>query len=198
MSKKATGVTLLHYAPFTIAAGVTTYEAPIRIPDLEELTVNDKYAEGSNYADNIQNIYASKVTGADISAILSALAGQIESDLSGKSYDSGEIETTTNDIQKGVAILYQKNYNDNSYENKIYYNCLLRREDYSGKSTGENIDFTAANLTGKAIPLPNGKVSYTVLSDELGIDTGREKKKKLDNFFKTVQFKDVADPTPAV
>ena len=195
MSKKVTGVTLLHEAPYTISAGVTTYSAPVRILDLEEIKVTDKYADGSNYADNLMNIYTSKVTGADISANLSSLDLKIEADITGKSYANGEIETTASDIQKGVALLYQLNFSDGSYENKIYYNCRLRREDYSGKTTADKIDFNGATLTGMALPLPNGKLSYTIASDSLGTDIGGLLKKKLDNFFKTVQFKDVPDPT---
>ena len=195
MSKKAIGMTNLHRAPFTVISGVTTYSTPVRIFDLEEMKVKDKYADGSNYADNMMNIYASKVTGADIDATLTLLLQADEAALTGKNYDDGEIETTANDVQKGSALLYQVNYSDGSYENKIYYNCRLRREDYSGKTTAEKLDYTAATLTGMALPLPNGKLSYTIASDALGTDTEGLKKKKLDNFFKTVQFKDVPDPT---
>lgn len=194
MSKKATGVCKLHFAKYTISEdGSVTYEAPKRIIDAEEITPTDKFAEGSNYADNKQNIYLSKITGADINIVLSSIDPEIEAALTGKAYDEGDIETTVNDKSAGVAILFQKNYDDGTYENIVYYNAKLRREDYGGKTEGENIDFTGVTILGQAMPLPNGKLKYAIHSDKVGENA--EKKKKLDNFFKTVQFKGVADTT---
>lgn len=194
MSKKATGICKLHFAKYTIAEnGAVTYETPKPIPDVEEVGVTEQYAEGTNYADNKQNIYKTKVTGADITATLSSLDPEIEGELTGRAYDGGEIETTTADLPNGVAFLYQKNYDDGSYENIVYYNTKLRREDYGGTTEGENIEFTGVSLVGKALPLPNGKLKYAIHSDKVGDDPAR--KKKLDNFFKAVQFKDIADPT---
>ena len=161
--------------------------------DAEE-AVGCPYAEGENYADNLQNIYVSRVSGADISITLSSLSKKIEAALTGKAYEKGEIETNTADIQQKVAILYQINYDDGSYDNRIYYNCKLRKEEYGGKTQTDKIDFTACDITGKAIPLSNGKVFYEIASDEVGSED-TDQKKKLDNFFKTVQFKDVADAT---
>ncbi|MBS6601300.1 MAG: phage tail protein [Clostridium sp.] len=194
MSKKAIGACNLHFATYTVAEdGSVTYNKPKRIIDAEEITPTDKFSEGSNYADNKQNIYISKITGADINIVLSSIDPEIEAILTGKSYDEGEIETTVDDKSSGVAILYQRNFDDGSYENIVYYNAKLRREDYGAKTEGENIDFTGVTILGQASPLPNGKIKYAIHSDKIGEDAG--KKKKLDNFFKTVQFKDVADTT---
>lgn len=195
MSKKAIGISKLHYATYQESeAGAITYTAPEKIPDCEELSAKNTYAEGENYADNLQNIYVSRVSGADISITLSSLSKKIEAALTGKAYEKGEIETNTADIQQKVAILYQINYDDGSYDNRIYYNCKLRKEEFGGKTQTDKIDFTACDITGKAIPLSNGKVFYEIASDEVGSED-TEQKKKLDNFFKTVQFKDVADAT---
>lgn len=194
MSKKATGICNLHYAKYTITEdGKITYSAPKKIQDAEEITITEQFAEGSNYADNKQNIYKTKITGADINILLSSIDPEVEAELTGKSYNEGEIETTIDDKSAGVALLYQKTYDDGSYENIVYYNNKLRREDYSGKTEGENIDFTGVTILGKALPLPNKKLKYAIHSDKIGEDAG--KKKKLDNFFKTVQFKDVEDTT---
>lgn len=193
MSKKANGISKCHYAKYTVEAGVVTFQAPQRIPDLENLTATDKFAEGKNYADNVQNIYEKKITGATLSLEFSNVSRKIESDLAGHAYDAGEMEVSTTDIQSGVAVLYQKNYNDGSYDNIIYYNCKLSKDGDSGQTQGESITYQGDTLSGEAIPLSNGKLKYVIASDSIGED--EKKKAKLDNFFNKVQFKDV-DHTP--
>ena len=186
MSKKATGIRLLHYAPLTLDGDTYTFGTPKRLKDVEEVTAQDTIVEGSNYADNMQNIYVSKISGATLTLAISNLDPEAEADITGCSYNLGEIETKSSDLPNAVAILYQKTYSDGSYANIIYYNCSLRRQDSNGKTEGENIEFTGDALTGKASPLPDEKIKYVIYSDKVGNNT--ELQKKLVNFFKEVQF----------
>ena len=55
MSKKATGILNAHYAIYDPKTKV--YGVPQPIKDLETLSITETYAEGSNYADNLRNIY---------------------------------------------------------------------------------------------------------------------------------------------
>lgn len=190
MSKKATGVCNLYYAPFTYEGDQAVYETPRRIHDAEEITAEEQIAEASNYADNLQNIYVSKITGANITIAVSHLDPEIDAILGGAEYEDGQMETCSDNVAKGVAILYQRNYNDGSYDNIVYYNCTLRKQSNSAKTEGESIEFTGDTLTGKAIPLSNKKIKYMISSDKVG--NSLEAKKKLANFFKEVQFIDVA------
>ena len=192
-SKKATGCINMHYAVVTITDGVASFDEIRRLYDVEEINITDKYAEGENYADNKKNMYRKRVTGADIGVTLSHLLKYDEAALTGKNYQDGELETTTTDIQKSVALLYEKTYDDGSSDRIVYYNCGLSKDDNNIKTEGENFEFTGDTLAGKAIPLPNGKVKYEIASDEIGEKT--EVKTKFDNFFKSVQFLGVADPT---
>ena len=83
---------MLHYAKQNISEnGKVTFDAPKRLKDAKEVTVTDTYAEGSAYADNRQNIYIKKVTGADITLSLSALKREIEAELTGKKFNKGEM-----------------------------------------------------------------------------------------------------------
>lgn len=186
MSKKATGIRFLHYAPLTLDGDTYTFDTPKRLKDVEEVTAQDTIVEGSNYADNMQNIYVSKISGATLTLAISNLDPEAEADITGCSYSQGEIETKSSDLPNAVAILYQKTYSDGSYANIVYYNCALRRQDLNGKTEGENIEFTGDSLTGKASPLPDEKIKYVIYSDKVGNNT--ELQKKLVNFFKEVQF----------
>ena len=83
MSKKAEGCEKLAIAPLTITGETVTFGTPILIPDLETITITDQYAEGKNYADNQENIYKKKKTGAEISITLSHISKKIEAQLMG-------------------------------------------------------------------------------------------------------------------
>mgnify|MGYP003300071633 CR=1 FL=1 len=194
MSKKAVGICNCHYAELTItpqSSGPDTiaYGTPTKIPDLEEISITETYAEGKNYADNICNIAVKIVNNADITMTFSNVSRKIESVLAGKQYNSGQMESNVNDTQKAVAILFQKTFDDGSYENVIYYNCKLSRNDNGGSTKGESISFQGVTFSGTAIPFPNNKLSYVIASDEIAEDA--QAKAKLENFFKKVQFIDV-------
>lgn len=191
MSKKATGIRLLHYAPLTLEGDTYIFGTPKRLKDVEEVTAQDNIVEGSNYADNMQNIYVSKISGANLTLAISNLDPQAEADITGCSYSAGELETKSSDLPNAVAILYQKTYSDGSYANIVYYNCSLRRQDSNGKTEGENIEFTGDSLTGKASPLPDAKIKFAMYSDKIG--NNAELQKKLVNFFNEVQFRSDLD-----
>ena len=189
MSKKAVGICKCHYAVLTVTPqesgnDLISYGTPIKIPDLEEISITETYAEGKNYADNICNIAVKIVNNADISMTFS-------NELAGKTYNNGQMESNVEDTQKSVAILFQKTFDDGSYENIVYYNCKLSRDDNGGSTKGESISFQGVTISGTAIPLSNNKLSYIIASDEVGEDA--QAKKKLENFFNKVQFIDVAD-----
>ena len=186
MSKKAEGCEMLAIAPLTITDGAATYTTPVMLPDLESITITDQYAEGKNYADNKENIYKKKKTGAEISITLSHLSKKIEAQLMGKKYNGGEVLSSSEDIQIQVAVMYKKTYSDGSYDLIVYYNCKLAKDDNSATTAGENIEFTGVTLSGKASPLPDGTIDYVIASDEVAEDD-TELQAKITNFFTEVQ-----------
>lgn len=188
MAKAAEGCELLAIAPLTINSDNTySYEKPIMVPELEQITVTDTYAEASNYADNKQNIYKKKKTGADISITLTYLTKLLEAKLMGKKYNKGEVLSKNDDIQIAVAVLYKKTYSDGSYDLIVYYNVKLAKDDNSSTTSGESIEFAKVTLSGKASPLPNGNIDYTIASDEVEA-SNTNLQNKIKNFFEEVQF----------
>lgn len=186
MSKKAEGCEKLAIAPLTITGETVTFGTPILIPDLETITITDQYAEGKNYADNQENIYKKKKTGAEISITLSHISKKIEAQLMGKKYNGGEVLSSADDIQIQVAVMYKKTYSDGSFDLIVYYNCKLAKDDNSATTAGENIEFTGVTLSGKASPLPNKQIDYVIASDEVEEDD-TELQAKITNFFTEVQ-----------
>lgn len=169
--------------------GVITFGKPEPIIGLEEFSYSYTYAEGSNFADNRQNIYKKKPTGVDLSLTFTELVLSMEAKLMGKKYNKGGVSTNTNDQAKEVALLLQETFSDGSYINNVFYNVKLAKDESSGKSAGDNIEFTPATLSGRGIPLTNGNgkgdgdIDYKMDSADPTVD-----KTKLNNFFKEVQF----------
>lgn len=166
------------------------FAAPVPMKDLEELSYTYTYAEAGNDADNIQNIYIKKPTGADISLTFSDVLSELVAKILGKAYNKGGMRTNVSDKAPKVAILFKETYSDGSYKNKVFYNVKLAMDENSAKSEGsENIEFTPAILTGKALPYFNegkkikGDIDFTMDSAAPGVDTTA-----LENFFKAVPF----------
>lgn len=193
MSRKLSGCRSCMVAPVTINGNTVTFETPEAITDLEEFNYTYLYSEASNFADNQQNIYKKKVIGADLGFVFSDLAVEMEALLMGKTYSKGGSVTNTNDQAKSVAVLFQETYDDGSYINKVFYNTKLSRDEVSGKTEGESTEFTAANLVGKAIPLPNGDIEYKLDSSVADVD-----KAKLAAWFTAVQIPGEIEPSSKV
>ena len=93
MSKKAVGICKCHYAVLTVTPqengnDLISYGTPVKIPDLEEISITESYAEGKNYADNICNIAVKIVNNADISMTFSNVSRKIRNVDSVKNVDT--------------------------------------------------------------------------------------------------------------
>lgn len=181
-ARKMTGCKMLHYATVTSTAGAITFGVPKKIPHIEEYNYTFLYAEASNYADNQQNIYKKKITGADLGLVLSELKGAVEAELMGKTHAKGGTVTNTNDQQIAVAILWEETYSDGTAVRNVFYNCKLSKDEVSGKTEGESLEFTADKLVGKAIPLSNGDIHYKLDNSEADYDST-----KFNDWFTKVQ-----------
>lgn len=183
MSKKAIGIQMFHYAPITLGETVT-FGTPKRITDLESLDITNTFATGKNYADNVCNIDISQLTGATITAEFSHVTREVEAELGGRTYKAGAMVAKADDVQKAIAILFEKVYDDGSTERICYYNCKLTRNGNGGQTKTENISFEGVTLNGSAIPLSNGEVMLAIASDEIKEDAAT--KILFDSFFETV------------
>ena len=180
MSKKASGICNVHYAKWE----GNTLGTPKPIPGLESISVTENYAEGSNYADNLKNIYIKELVSADMSLQFSNISREIEADLTGQQYENGQMIYTTNAVAPNVALLFQKNYSDGSYDNIVYYNCLLTKDNENGETKTDSFNFTGDSLSGQALPLKSGEIKYVISSEEAEGDSLT----KLENFFTQVQY----------
>ena len=206
MSKKATGILNAHYAIYNPKTKV--YAMPKAIKDLESLSITETYAEGSNYADNLRNIYLKELVGADLSLTFSNISREIEAELTGQGFDKGELEYKTSAVAPQIALLFEKNYSDGSKDRIVYYNCKLAKDNENGETKTDSFNFVEDTLSGQAIPMSetvktkesqgtdvnlNGILKYVIASDGFTSETGDAAyKKRYDKFFEKVQFKGIA------
>ena len=206
MSKKATGILNAHYAIYNPKTKV--YAMPKAIKDLESLSITETYAEGSNYADNLRNIYLKELVGADLSLTFSNISREIEAELTGQGFDKGEVAYSTNANAPRIALLFEKTYSDGSTDRIVYYNCKLSKDNENGETKTDSFNFVEDTLSGQAIPMSetvktkesqgtdvnlNGILKYVIASDGFTSETGDAAyKKRYDKFFEKVQFKGIA------
>lgn len=203
MSKKATGILNAYYAVYDPAK--KAYKTPKPIKDLETLSITETYAEGSNYADNLRNIYIKELVGADLSLTFSSISREIEAEITGQGFDKGEVAYSTNANAPQVALLFEKTYSDGSTDRIVYYNCKLSKDNENGETKTDSFNFVEDTLSGQAIPMSgtvnsketagtpvplDGILKYVIASDGF-TDSEAEHKKRYENFFKRVQFKGV-------
>ena len=203
MSKKATGILNAHYAIYDPINKV--YKTPKAIKDLETLSITETYAEGSNYADNLRNIYIKELVGADLSLTFSSISRAIEAELTGQKFEKGEVAYSTNVTAPQVALLFEKTYSDGSTDRIVYYNCKLSKDNENGETKTDSFNFVEDTLSGQAIPMSgtvkskettgkdvdlNGILKYVIASDGF-TSNDAEYKKRYENFFTRVQFQGV-------
>ena len=194
MSKKAIGIRNAHYAVYDDV--LKTFKEPQPIKDLETLAISETFAEGSNYADNLRNIYIKEMVGAEISMEFSNLSREIEGVLTGQTYTDGELEYSTNATAPTVALLFEKNYSDGSVDKIVYYHCKLTKDSENGETKTDAFNFTGDSLSGQAIPMSNGVLKYVISSDSLPADNPADQDSEEYKantrylmFFKEVMFK---------
>ena len=78
MSRKLTGCCNCMIATQKNDGGKMTFNKPEAIVDLEAFNYSYNYAEGSNYADNKQNIYKKKKVSVNIDLDFSAISLKIK------------------------------------------------------------------------------------------------------------------------
>lgn len=206
MSKKATGILNAHFAIYDPKTKV--YGTPKAIKDLETLSITETYAEGSNYADNLRNIYIKELVGADLSLTFSSISREIEAEITGQKYLKGEVAYSTNANAPQVALLFEKTYSDGTTDRIVYYNCKLSKDNENGETKTDSFNFVEDTLSGQAIPMSetvktkesngtdvplNGILKYVIASDGFTSEVADAAyKKRYDKFFEKVQFKGIA------
>ncbi|NFG42083.1 phage tail protein [Clostridium botulinum] len=170
----------------------STWEKPVRVMGLQEITLKNIIAEGKLIGDMVTLKSTSRKTGLEVSLSVAEYTLSIKAMLEGGNIINGEYVNGADDTGNNIALLFEQVYDDGSSVFNAVYNVSLHAENLiEGKGNSENIEFAITALTGQAMAIEhNGKQIFN-----LELDTSDEKadKEKIKNFFTAVQLPGVKE-----
>lgn len=151
------GLSNVHYAPYTEANGVITFETPIPIPGAVSMTSNPLGESSKFYADNMVYYVANTNQGYESTLSIANIPQQFAIDALGEELD--EVDGVLNelaDVQgKSFALLFQFE-GDVKATRHVLYNCKANRPSINGNTKTEGTEVTPNELTLTASPMEIG------------------------------------------
>jgi len=127
-NKVTFGLKNVHYAPFTVAAGVTTYETPIPIPGSVEISLEPRGDMAEFYADNILYYSAENNQGYDGGLNIANIPESFSTDILGEQLDAIDLVITekANVETKPFALLFEFDGDVKAIKH-VLYSCTTKR-----------------------------------------------------------------------
>lgn len=153
-NKVTFGLRNCHYAPYTIEAGVVTFETPIALPGGVELSIEPRGDMTEFYADDILYYSASNNQGYDGSLSIANIPEKFAIDALGEEKD--ETDMVLNEIAtnrgKPFALLFEFD-GDIKATRHVLYNCTASRPTLSSSTKTNTAEPTPTELSFVAAPL---------------------------------------------
>lgn len=137
-NKISYGLKNVYYAPFTVAAGVITYETPKAMPGGTEISLEPRGDMTEFYADDVLYYSASNNQGYDGTLTIANIPEQFAIDALGEEKDSIDMVMTekSSSIGKAFALMFEFD-GDVKATRHVLYNCTASRPKV-GSSTKTN------------------------------------------------------------
>lgn len=169
-NKVTFGLENVHYATYTEAAGVITYDTPIPIPGGVEITLEPRGELSEFYADNVLYYVANSNQGYDGTLNVANIPEQFAIDALGEEKDTtdGVITEVADAKQKQFALLFQFE-GDVKAVRHVMYNCTANRPSISSSTKTNTTEPNTNELTFVASPaIIDGK---KMVKTKTGADT---------------------------
>jgi phi13 family phage major tail protein len=139
------GLKNVHYATYTVAGGVITYDTPVKVPGAVELSLEPRGDMVEFYADDMLYYSAANNQGYDGTLSIATIPEQFAIDALGETKDETDMVLTELSTSKGksFALLFEFD-GDVKASRHVLYNCAANRPTITG-----------ATRTGTAEPQPN-------------------------------------------
>jgi len=127
-NKVTFGLKNVHYAPFTVTAGVITYETPIKIPGSVNLSLEPRGDMTEFYADDMLYYSASNNQGYDGTLEIANIIEQFAIDCIGEEKDSEDMVMTekASSVGKPYALMFEFD-GDIKAVRHVLYSCTASR-----------------------------------------------------------------------
>lgn len=184
------GVKDIHFAKYNEDL---TWEKPVKVTGLQELSIKNTIAEGTLIGDMMKLKSKSKKTGLEIDLSVAEWTPSIQCMLEGSTLENGELVCSPDDVDGAIALLWKEIYDNGDEVYNVVYNAKLHKENaFEGKGNDENIDYGITKLVGNGLAITvNGKAKFSMQLDTKA--TGADKD-KVKNFFAAVQLPGAKQP----
>ncbi len=182
--KSIIGVRNIHFAKKKEG---NTWDAPVRVMGLQEISIKNTYAEGSLLGDMVKLKYKKTKTGLEVSCSVAEYTTSIKAMLEGGEVSKGEFVNSADNMGNDIALLFEQVYDDGSSVYNVIYDVALSADNLiEGKGNSENIEFAVTSLSGQAVAIEiDGKKVFNMELDTSAEDVTAD---KVTNFFKSVQL----------
>lgn len=179
------GVRDLHIAKITKDdLSGTTYESPVAVPSLISIEIADNTENVTFYSDDVVEQVIPAFSGKEVTIELGYLSHEIESKISGNTYENGVFIQSSDAVASEYAIMFRAPLSKGGFQYVTLYKGVLSRNEATYQGKEESIESSNVTLTGVFMPLlSNGKVSARANSTDEGAEEFTSK------WFEAVQTK---------
>lgn len=147
------GLRNVYYAPYTVEAGIITYETPVRMPGAVELSLEPRGDMVEFYADDMLYYSASNNQGYDGTFSVANIPEQFSIDALGETRDETDMVLTEKSNAKGkpFALMFEFD-GDVKATRHVLYNCTASRPTVTGTTKTDTVEPTPNELTFVSSP----------------------------------------------
>ena len=173
---RISGVKFLGIAPITkYEAGVPTYGAVQEIKQFISFNGKKNFSEMSWYSNDVVEETFKNVVDVDLEIVVGRLSPELRATLMGSEYtEKGVMVEKSDDVQPEFAlvVVLSQMGSKNGTLNQVYYRCKLTVEGVEAETKTDSVTDSQVTISGKAIPLADGRIAATIDSLDTSADAG--------------------------
>lgn len=162
------GCQQLHIAEVkTDTVSGATFGAPVPVPAVIGIDITDNSENVTFYSDDVVEQVIPAFSGKEVTIELGYLSHEIESMISGNTYENGVFIQNANATAKEYALLFRAPLSKGGYQYVCLYKGVLSRTESNYKSKEDSIEGQTVTLNGVFMPLVyNGNVAMKANSTD--------------------------------
>ena len=176
----------LHLAPvLTDGAEGTTYGTPVPVKSLISISITDQKENVTFYSDDQIEEVIPSFAGKEVSVELGYLTHEVESLISGNTYEKGIFTQSANATAKEFALLFSAPLSKGGERKVCLYKGVLAKDESAYQGKAESVESSNVTLSGVFMPLQsNGLVEIKADSNDENLTETEQQ--LVANWFKTV------------
>ena len=166
------GCQQLHIAEvLTDTVSGATFAAPTPVPAVIGIDITDNSENVTFYSDDVVEQVIPAFSGKEVTIELGYLSHEIESKISGNTYENGVFIQNANATAKEYALLFRAPLSKGGFQYVCLYKGVLSRTESNYKSKEDSIEGQTVTLNGVFMPLVyNGNVAIKANSTDVEAD----------------------------